>query len=330
MKILMYSVRLDEQPAIKEWADRHQAEITTTEVPLDAQTVEQAVGNDVVVLAQHGPLGGPEVYEKIAQMGIHHIALRITGYNIIDFKAAKANNIVVTNVPAYSPRSVAEQTLMHTMVQLRHLEETEARMRQHDYSWGGLESHEVHNLTIGILGAGKIGGTVARLFKALGARVIATDLVERPELADTLEYVDFDTLLTESDVLSVHTNLDDSTHHIIDAQALNKMKDSAILINCARGPIVDGDALLTALDQKQIAGAGLDTIEGEEVVVEKNLSNSDQDVSLFDRLLAMPNVSLTPHIGFYTDAAVKNMVEIALNDAEIIQNGGVSPRQVKG
>lgn len=330
MKIIMYSVRPDEQPAIQEWATKHDAQVDTTSESLDSKSVDQAQGYDALVVAQHAPFGEPEVYQKIAAMGIHHIALRITGYNIIDFDAAKKNHIVITNVPAYSPRSVAEEALAHTMIQLRHLKEAEFRIKQHDFSWNGLESHEIHNLTVGILGAGKIGGTVARLFKALGARVIANDIVKRPELADTLDYVSLNELLQQSDILTVHTNLDNSTHHIIDAGSFKKMKNSAIIINCARGPIIDTEALLNALDNGEIAAAGLDTVEGEETVVEKDLRTSKQDFSLFDRLSVMPNVSLTPHIGFYTDAAVKNMVEIALNDVELIHAGKEGLHTVEG
>ncbi|RRG18744.1 D-2-hydroxyacid dehydrogenase [Weissella viridescens] len=332
MKIKMFSVRHDEQPAIQQWAKEHNAHIETTSDDFKTDTINQANGFEVVVIAQHGPFGGPfggpEVYQQLADMGIHHIALRMTGYDIVDFKAADENGIVVTNVPGYSPRSVAEEALAHTMIHVRHIEEAESRMREHNYSWDGLESYEIHNLTVGILGAGKIGSTVARIFKALGARVIANDIVQRPELADTLDYVSFDELLDQSDVLTVHTNLDSTTHHIINEATFKKMKDSAIFINCARGPIVDTKALLDAIESGEIAAAGLDTLEGEEKVIENDLRGTNQDVSLFDRVMALPNVSLTPHIGFYTDAAVQNMVTIALNDIDLIYHGQPSPHIV--
>lgn len=324
MKIQMYSVRPDEQAAITAWAEQNQATITTSNQPLNSQTVSLANGSDAVVVAQHGALTA-DVYQQLATFKIHILALRITGYDIIDFAAAKQYGIQVTNVPAYSPRSVAEEALTHTMVLLRHLKATQLRMAHHDYSWGGLEAYEIHHLTVGILGAGKIGGTVARIFKALGAKVIAHDLVERPELADTLTYVSLDELLTQSDVLTIHTNLTDLTTHIIDADALAKMKSTALLINCARGPIVDLAALLHALDTNEIAGAGLDTVEGEAGVFGDDLSHANQDLSIFDNLLRRENVSLSPHIGFYTDQAVKNMVEIALNDASLLFQGNKSP-----
>lgn len=328
MKILMYSVRPDEQPAIHAWAERNNAQVDTTPLPF-VGNINLATGYDGISILQHARIDDVHVYEELAALGIHHISLRITGYNTINFEHADANGIVVTNVPAYSPRSVAEAALMHTMVLLRQLENTEARMRQHDYSWNGLQAREIHNLTVGVFGAGKIGGTVARIFKALGARVIANDLTPRTDLMDTVEYVDFETLLAESDVLTIHTNLDATTHHLFNTATFAKMKNDAFLINCARGPIVETADLITALQSGTIAGAGLDALEGEELFVEHDLTNDQtHDFSLYDQLLALPNVSVTPHIGFYTDAAVQNMVDIALDDVALIVQGKPSPHIV--
>nr|WP_252903829.1 NAD(P)-dependent oxidoreductase [Secundilactobacillus oryzae] len=254
-------------------------------------------------------------------MGIHHIALRITGYDIIDFKLAKEHHILVTNVPAYSPRSVAEEALTHAMMLIRNIKVTTKMMQWHDYSWKNLQAREVHNLTVGVIGVGKIGTTTARLFKALGATVLGHDIVERPEIADTLTYVSKEDLLAQSDIVSIHTNMDESTWHLISDQELKLMKPTAILLNCARGPIVDIKALENALQNGEIAGAGLDTFEGDEHIFGNDLRQNDTvSTDLIDRLMAMDNVTVTPHIGFYTDAAVDNMVKIALNDVAKLLN----------
>ena len=330
MKILMFSVREDEKQFIQKWAQEHDAEVETNQEIVDAQTIELAKGFDGISVQQHEAINDPAVYEKLAQMGIHHIALRMTGFNVVNLEAAKENGIAITNVPAYSPRSVSEEALAYTMGLLRKIKEAGLKMKEHDFSWPGLQTTEIHNMTVGILGAGKIGGTSARIFRALGARVIANDLVQRPELADTLEYVSFDELLKQSDVITIHTILDDSTHHLIDADALHKMKNTALLINCARGPIVEPNALVAALQNGEIAGAGLDTVEGEEGVVENDLRDSDRDLSLFDTLLAMPNVTMTPHIGFYTDAAVSSMVSMSLYDVDSLLHDKPSDHIVGG
>ncbi|MFD1484613.1 NAD(P)-dependent oxidoreductase [Lacticaseibacillus baoqingensis] len=330
MKVQMYSVRPDEDAAIKKNAAELGATIDTVSHDFTPADIPSLAGHDVLCLAQHGAIGSAEDYAAIAAAGVKHIALRITGYDIIDLAAAAANHLKVTNVPAYSPRSVGEMTLTHAMVLVRHLNETRARMAAGDYSWGGMEAEEIHTLTVGIIGVGKIGSAVARLFYALGATIIANDPIHRPELSDVLTYVDKDELLQTADIVTVHTPLDDTTHHLIDADALAKMKSTAIILNCARGPIVDTDALIAALENKTIAAAGLDSIEDENGIFGDNLTGKDVPNARLLKLQTMANVSLSPHMAFYTRPAVENMVAIALHDADTIYNGGVSEHEIRG
>lgn len=322
MKVKMFSVRPDEEKAIAAWRDC--LDINTVGHDFTAADVAALDGATAIVLAQHGPLGDAAVYSQLAAAGVTHIALRITGFDIVDLAAAKANHITVTNVPAYSPRSVGELTLAHAMHLVRHLGETEARQAAGDYSWGGLEAQEIHTLTVGIIGAGKIGSAVARLFYALGATIIATDPSQRPELADILTYVDLSTLLSQADIVTVHTPLTADTTHLIDAAALKAMKPTAFLLNCARGPIVDTQALIQALQTKAIAGAAIDTIEGENGIFGVDLTGQPVENAALKQLQAMPNVEVSPHIGFYTSQAVQNMIDIALRDVTALAAGKAS------
>lgn len=209
-KILMYTVRPDERAAIDAWVAANDIQVDTNTVEFGPDTVDLAKGYDGVVIQQHGAIPEEMVYQKLKAFGIKQLTLRITGYDIVNLDAATANGLVVTNVPAYSPRSVSELVLAQVMRLIRHLGEASAREAKDDYSWTGLEAPEIHNLTVGIIGAGKIGSAVARIFRALGATVIVSDPVKRPELADTVSYVDLNTLLTTSDVVTVHTPLDGS------------------------------------------------------------------------------------------------------------------------
>ena len=326
--ILMYSVRPDEQEAIQAWAQANDIQVDTTDHDLGMKTVDMIKGYDGIVIQQHAALPEPELYQRLKEYGLKQLTLRITGYDIVNLQAARENGLVVTNVPAYSPRSVSELVLAQVMRLVRHLGEASAREAKDDYTWDGLQAHEIHNLTVGIIGAGKIGSAVARIFRALGSTVIADDPVHRPELADTLDYVDLPTLLKRADIVTVHTPLDETTHHLINAQALDAMKSSAFLINAARGPIVDTPALIEALQTKSIAGAAIDTIEGEAGIFEKDLSGTKVDNQALEILKAMPNVEVSPHIGFYTDAAVTAMVNISLNDVKTVLEGGISEHQV--
>ncbi|KRN00962.1 D-lactate dehydrogenase [Lacticaseibacillus paracasei subsp. tolerans DSM 20258] len=324
----MYTVRPDERAAIDAWVAANDIQVDTNTVEFGPDTVDLAKAYDGVVIQQHGAIPDEMVYQKLKAFGIKQLTLRITGYDIVNLDAATANGLVVTNVPAYSPRSVSELVLAQVMRLIRHLGEASAREAKDDYSWAGLEAPEIHNLTVGIIGAGKIGSAVARIFRALGATVIVSDPVKRPELADTVSYVDLNTLLTTSDVVTVHTPLDGVTTHLIDADALRKMKPTAYLINAARGPIVDTEALIKALNDHTIAGAALDTIEGEAGIFGEDRSQTLVDNQALETLKALPNVEISPHIGFYTDAAVKNMIDISLDDVKTILEGGKSAHQI--
>lgn len=328
MKILMYNVRPDEQKPLDAWVKQNGVQVDTNSVPLNAETVDLAKGYDGIVIQQHGPISDPSIYEKLHSFGIKQLTLRITGFEIVDLDQAEKNDLIVTNVPAYSPRSVSELVLADVMGLLRHIGEVGEREKHGDFSWKGVEAREIHTLTVGIIGAGKIGSAVARIFRALGATVIAADPVHRPELNDTLTYVDHDTVFKTADIVTMHTPLTDETNQMINADIFKKMKSSAIFINCSRGQVVDTGALVAALENKEISAAAIDTFEGENTIVGQDLTGKQIDNDNLKKLLAMPNVNVTPHIGFYTEVAVQNMVEIALNDVVTILNGQKSPHEV--
>ncbi len=230
----MYNVRPDEQKPLDGWVKKNGVQVDTNSVPLSADTVDLAKGYDGIVIQQHGPISDPVIYEKLHSFGIKQLTLRITGFEIVDLDQAKKNDLIVTNVPAYSPRSVSELVLADVMGLLRHIGEVGEREKHGDFSWKGVEAREIHTLTVGIIGAGKIGSAVARIFRALGATVIAADPIHRPELNDTLTYVDHDTVFKTADIVTMHTPLTDETNQMINADVFKKMKPSAIFINCSR------------------------------------------------------------------------------------------------
>ncbi|WP_370737847.1 D-2-hydroxyacid dehydrogenase [Apilactobacillus micheneri] len=321
MKLLMYSIREDELDNLKEIEQKYSVKISTTDNPLNADTVDLAKGFDGITVQQHGNIDDDIIYQKLHDFGIKQISLRITGYEIINFAAANKYDLKITNVPAYSPRSVSELVLADVMSLLRHLRETHLREDNADFAWNGLQAREIHNLTVGIIGAGKIGSAVARIFKALGSKVLVSDPVKRPELFDTVEYVDYDTLLTESDIVTMHTPMTDFMHHFMNIDRFKQMRNDAIFINASRGPVVDTKALITALNDNEIAAAAVDTFEGEAGITSVDLSKPGFENEDLSELLKMPNVIVTPHIGFYTDAAVKNMDMISSIDAIKIVKG---------
>lgn len=329
IKILMYNIMDDEKIVVTEWlTHHHDVQIDWNTVTLNPDTVDLAKGYDGISTEQDNLIDDPIVYEKLHAFGIKQITLRITGYDTINLSLATQNNLKITNVPAYSPRSVSEMVLAQTMWLLRNLNTAQQRTQNHDFTWEGLQSREIHDLIVGIIGAGKIGSEVARIFKALGATVIAADPIHRPELNSVLTYVNHETIFKTADIITTHTPLLDSTYHLFDESVFQQMKPSAIFINASRGGVVDTPALIAALNNHTIAAAGLDTIEGEADIFSNDFSDNDFDNDDLKTILAMPNAIITPHIGFYTDNAIRNMVEISLHDMLTIIAGKTSKHEL--
>ncbi|WP_076459747.1 D-2-hydroxyacid dehydrogenase [Limosilactobacillus caccae] len=329
MKLLMYSVRDAEKPFATAWAEKNGHELKTIDQPLTADTVDLAAGFDGVSIQQTEGLGDTAVYAKLASLGIKQLAARMVGVDMIDLAACKQNGITVTNVPVYSPRAIAEMGVSQAMYLLRRVGEFNARMKDGDFRWSDdLISNEIYNLTVGIIGLGNIGGATAQIYKALGARVLAYDPFYNVEYEPFVEYADFETVVKSADILSLHTPLLPSTENMIAAPQFAMMKDSAYLINMARGKLVNTADLISALEEHQIAGAGVDTLSDETSFFGKKVS-PDQVSADYKKLAAMPNVLVTPHVAFLTQTSIRNMVEISLNDAVAIVEGRRSQNEVR-
>lgn len=319
MKIIMYSVLEPEKKYINQWSKAKNIEVKCVKENLNSETVIMAKGFDGINFQQIHPLE-PIVYQKLHEYGIKQLTARMVGYDMIDLTLAKKYDLIVTNVPAYSPRAIAEMGLTQAMRLVRKLGYYDQRMDNLDFRWAGLESTEIYNLTVGVVGAGHIGGATAQLYSALGAKVIANDPIHRVELAPYLEYTDFNTLLKQADIVTIHTPLNDSTKNLFNKAVFKKMKSTSYLINMARGGIVETSDLIEALQTKEIAGAALDTLADEGQFFEKKALPEEipEDYKI---LHAMPNVLLSPHSAFYTDTAMKNMVEMGLNDVAAFVEG---------
>ena len=321
MKIILLSVRDDELPAINQWQEKHpDIELQTSDWELHPDTVDRLQGFDGVIIQQRSQIGD-EVYPELKRLGFKQLTSRTAGFDVINMPLATANNLKVSNVPAYSPHSVAELALTHTMRLIRQLPLFDARMQEQDFRWQGLQAAEISSLTIGIIGAGRIGSTTARIFHSLGAKIIANDTKPNHELDDILTFKTKEEVLQEADVVCLHVDLNETSKNLIDAQALSLMKPSAYIVNECRGPVVDTDALIQALEKKQIAGAALDTLTGEENFFNVDLRGKEIPSEQLKKLRSMDNVIITPHIGFYTNIAVQNMVDISLDDAVSLIQG---------
>lgn len=316
MKIIMYGVHDGEIDAIQDYSINNNVSITKVNELLDESNYHLIEGHDALCIQQSKRVVSEEIYKKIASYGIKQIALRTAGYDMLDLDLAKKHNLIVTNVPAYSPNAIAEMALTHTMYLTRKMYNTLKKVEQQNFTWPGSLAHEVRTLTVGIIGVGRIGSIYAKLVSCIGAKVIGYDILIREENKGIVEYKDsLKELLEEADVVSIHTPANESTINMINKETLSYMKESAYLINTARGPIVNSKDLIAHLKAGKLAGAGLDTIDCEVGYFQSDYSNQEIESTELKELLAMPNVMITPHISFYTTMALKNMVDICLDSA---------------
>lgn len=265
MKIIVYGARVDEIPYFKQWAAQTGHELSVHEALLDARTVDWAQGFDGINCLQTTPYSAA-VFEKMGQYGIRFLTIRNVGTDNIDFAAAQAAGVRIANVPAYSPSAIAEFAVTLTLNLLRRLGEVEQTLATGDFNGAATYiGRELGQLTVGIVGAGRIGQAALKLFHGFGAKVLAFD--PHPQSTLPCEYVELAELLQRADIVDLHVPGIAANDHLIDAAALAQMKPGALLINTARGNLIDTTALIAALRNGQLGGAGIDTYEHETTAI---------------------------------------------------------------
>lgn len=253
-----------------------------------------------------------------------------TGYDHIDVEACRLRGITVCNVPHYGENTVAEHTFALILSLSRKLHAAYFQALRGEYRIPQLRGFDLYGKTLGVIGAGNIGLHVIRIARGFGMRVLAHDIRPQPLLAEVLgfTYTDLDTLLAESDIVSLHMPALPQTHHLINRETLCKMKRGTLLINTARGSVVDTEALLWALEEGILAGAGLDVIEGEEYITEESAllkmpvaEQTLKQVVQAHLLLRRENVVFTPHIAFNSQEAVQRILDITLANLKAFLDG---------
>ncbi|MCC8181544.1 MAG: NAD(P)-binding domain-containing protein, partial [Clostridiales bacterium] len=261
MKILAYEVRDDERAHFARCAEQFSVELALTEQVPTMENAPMAAGCDGVTMLGQGRIDAA-LLDAYRQMGIRCLTTRTVGYDHIDLAHAKEIGMPVCNA-YYDPNGVAEYTVMLMLLCLRHYKAALWRTQVNDYSLQGLYGRELRNLTVGILGTGRIGSQVAQNLSGFGCRILGYDY-HHGQASRWLTYTDLDTLYRESDIITVHLNLSEQTYHMIDSDAIARMKDGVVLINCARGPLMDTQALIAGIEKQNIGALGLECLEHEE------------------------------------------------------------------
>lgn len=301
--LTVYGCGQDEAALFRQLAPRFGVVPTITEAAASEATVGLAIGNRCISIGHKTRVANSTLL-ALSRAGVAYISTRSIGFNHINVEYAQSVGISVENV-AYSPDSVADFTLMLMLMAVRNAKSIFGRADAHDYRLNDTRGKELRDLTVGVIGTGRIGAAVMDRLRGFGCRIVAYD--SRPETS--ADYVPLDELLKQSDIVTLHTPLNADTHHLLDHRRIEQMKRGAFIINTGRGALIDTEALIPALEGGGLGGAALDVLEGEEGIFYADCRDRPIESTSLSRLQKLPNVLISPHTAFYTDHALRDTVE---------------------
>ncbi len=326
IKIAFFEVSKED----REYVEKHHREndILLFEETLTIESAHHAKDCEVISVFINSKLD-KEVLDALPKVKM--IATRSTGFDHIDKAECSARGIRITNVPSYGENTVAEHAFALILALSRNVHKSYMRTLRNDFSIEGLKGFDLNGKTLGVIGTGRIGMHVIRIAKGFGMHVLAFDTHQDIFLSEILhfKYSSMDELLSQSDIISLHLPYNDSTHHMINEKSIGQMKPGVLLINTARGGLIDNNALIQGLDQKIIGGAGLDVLEGEELIREEKqllrhtgkASSKLEELLKNHLLLSQDNVVFTPHIAFYSQEALERILDSTMASIESFEKG---------
>ena len=315
MKIAFYDTRSYDKLAFTKANEAFGYTIDFNEFKLNENTVITSKGYDAVCVFVND-LVNAAVISALKENGVKIILLRCAGFNNVDLNAAKANNIKIARVPAYSPHAVAEHAASLLLSLTRHIPQAYLRTKTQNFNIEGLTGRDLFGLTAGVFGTGKIGRCFAQILKGFGMKLICYDPFPNYEWAKELDatYVTVEELFKQSDVLTLHCPLTEETKHIVNHDNMKMMKKDAVIINTGRGALIDSKALVHALKHQHIGGVAMDVYEEESAYFFSDWSNDIMTDDVLARLLTFPNVLITGHQAFLTTNALQNISETTLQN----------------
>jgi D-lactate dehydrogenase len=332
MRIAFFEVSKGDEGYLKNCLKEH--ECLFFEESLNASNAALADGCDAVSVFIYSQVTA----EALGRMpSVKCIATRSTGFDHIDTEYCQQHAISVVNVPYYGENTVAEHTFALILSLSRNVHKSYARGLKGDYSIDGLKGFDLKDKTLGVIGTGHIGLHVIRIAKGFGMHVLAFDVKKDTFISEVLhfKYASLDEVLANADIVTVHVPYNEHTHHLIDRNHIRMMKKGALLINTARGGIVETEALEEALEEGFLSGAGLDVVEGENSIKEESQHVNTKKccdqveaghVERNTPLLSRDNVVFTPHIGFYSEEAIKRIIDTTVANLIAFSSGKIENR----
>ncbi len=294
------------------------------ETKLNEKTVELARGCDGVCAFVNDTVNA-DVIDALHGMGISVLAMRCAGFNNVDIRHAQGK-IHVLRVPAYSPYAVAEHAMALLLTSIRRIHKAYIRTRDYNFSLNNMVGFDLHGKTVGIVGTGKIGRVFADICRGFGMKILAYD--KYPCEMEGVTYTTMETLLRESDIISLHCPLTEETRHLISYDSLPLLKKGVVIINTSRGGLIHAEALLDGIKSRQIGAACLDVYEEEGDLFHEDNSGHILDDDTLARLISMPNVIVTSHQAFLTSDALCNIAETTIANLISFEATGASENEV--
>lgn len=329
MKILFYDAKPYDIESFDKLIKNYDGiSIDYLKTDISKNTVRLAEGYEAVCVFVASDVNA-EIIDELSKRGVKLILLRCAGFNNVDIQRAKEKGITVLRVPNYSPEAIAEHALALAFAVNRHIHKAYIKVRENNFSLMGLTGMNLCGKVAGIVGTGKIGAAMCRACHGIGMEVLAFDKFENPSL-DFVRYTGLDELLRKSDLISLHCPLTEETYHMIDLEAIEKMKNGVLLINTSRGALISTEDLIKGIRRHKFSGVGLDVYEEEQENVFENREDDILNTSVTARLLSFPNVIVTSHQGFLTHEALEKISLVTLENAKSFEDGRIIETNMVG
>jgi len=337
MKVFFFSARSYDRESFEAVARQENLTFTYHLASLSSQNASISEGYEAICIFVNDTCDA-EVLRILHRSGVKGILLRCAGFNNVDLKVAKELGMFVARVPgistgimqidlAYSPEAVAEHTIALIMTLNRQIHRAFNRVRENNFSLAGLLGFTLHGKTVGIFGTGKIGICTATILKGFGCNLLGYDVVKNPEFETSLgKYTStLKELLSQSDIVTLHAPLLDSTRYIINSETLATMKPGAMLVNTSRGALVHHQAIIEALKKRHLGGLAIDVYEAEEGLFFQNHEGEILDDEVIGRLMTFHNVLITGHQGFFTRESLYEIANVTLENLTCLEEGKKCP-----
>lgn len=329
MKVLLFHVNQDEIGYIKACNEKFHFDLAFADFDFNGAEPERFTGFDAVWITTNCKVT-KEKAEVLKKAGVPYIVSRAAGIDHLDLAAMKDNNIKGANVPRYSPGAIAEHTVCLVLMCLRKMKRELNMIRQFDFTLNGLKGRELRNMTVGVIGTGRIGAETIKNLTGFGCNILAYDLYENKAVAGQVTYSGLDQVLTESDILILHCPLTKENEKLINSDTIARMKDGTILINTARGGLMDYEAVLGGIENGKLSAAAFDVYDKETNYIRKKVNPDSFESETLKKLMEKENVIYTAHMSFYTDTAIENMILTTFDNLKEYETKGICSNELTG